>query len=308
MPSLQVRIKPNEYLQSANKAWGVSSTPKTIQIFLPFGDPQGIRISEITTRIVQAIEVPRALLPQFIKMPEAEQVALYFLLGQDEQSEPLIYVGQSSDLKTRMGTHNREKDFWDSAIIVISRTHSLTQTHTLFLEWFCLGKIREAGRCEDCNGNAASRPHTPAPLEADCLEIYDTAKTLISTLGYPVFDPVAAAVAVRDPNEIFFCRGSEADGRGMYTSEGFVVLAGSSERTETTQSFDKFSLGKHRESLLAAQVLKETDGRLVFQKDHLFRSPSQAALVLMGRSANGWVEWKNDKGQTLDEVKRQIDE
>ena len=36
--------------------------PQTIQIFLPSGDPQGIRIAEITTRIVRVIEVPRSLL------------------------------------------------------------------------------------------------------------------------------------------------------------------------------------------------------------------------------------------------------
>jgi len=27
-------------------------------------------------------------------------------------------------------------------------------------------------------------------------------------------------------------------------------------------------------------------------------------MALTGRSANGWIEWKNPKGQTLDEVKR----
>jgi len=36
----------------------MSSTPKTFQIFLPGGDPRGIRIAEITTRIVQVIEAP----------------------------------------------------------------------------------------------------------------------------------------------------------------------------------------------------------------------------------------------------------
>ena len=40
----------------------MKATPKTIQIFLPGGDPQGIRIAEITTRIVQVIEVPGTLL------------------------------------------------------------------------------------------------------------------------------------------------------------------------------------------------------------------------------------------------------
>ena len=33
----------------------MSITPKTIQIFLPGGDPRGIRVSELTTRIVQVI-------------------------------------------------------------------------------------------------------------------------------------------------------------------------------------------------------------------------------------------------------------
>jgi hypothetical protein len=28
-------------------------------------------------------------------------------------------------------------------------------------------------------------------------------------------------------------------------------------------------------------------------------------MVVMGRSANGWVEWKTSSGKTLDEVKRQ---
>lgn len=61
----------------------MTPTPKTIQIFLPGGDPQGIRVAEITTRIVQV----------------------------------------------------KEKEFWERALVLISRTNSLTQTHALFLEW-----------------------------------------------------------------------------------------------------------------------------------------------------------------------------
>ncbi|WP_349678401.1 DUF4357 domain-containing protein [Polaromonas sp. UBA4122] len=33
--------------------------------------------------------------------------------------------------------------------------------------------------------------------------------------------------------------------------------------------------------------------------------PSTAATAVMGRSANGWLEWKSPQGRTLDEVKRQ---
>jgi hypothetical protein len=28
-------------------------------------------------------------------------------------------------------------------------------------------------------------------------------------------------------------------------------------------------------------------------------------MAVMGRSANGWIEWKTASGKTLDEVKRQ---
>jgi hypothetical protein len=49
--------------------------------FLPGGEPQGIRVAEITTRIVQIVEVPRSLIGDFLKMPESSQVAVYFLFS-----------------------------------------------------------------------------------------------------------------------------------------------------------------------------------------------------------------------------------
>ena len=97
----------------------VNPTPKTIQIFLPGGDPSGIRIGEITTRIVQVIEVPRSLLQEFIKMPESNQVALYVLIGDEgDGTAPDVYVGQTGDLRMRLVSHNQQKDFWQRALIL----------------------------------------------------------------------------------------------------------------------------------------------------------------------------------------------
>ena len=280
-------------------------SPKTIQIYLPTGEPQGIRIAEVTTRIVQTIEVPRSLLKEFNEMDESAQVAFYFLFGSGDEAEPLVYIGQSGDVRTRMARHNKEKDFWERALVVISRTNSLTQTHAAFLEWYSLQQAREAGRYKDTNGNDCSKPHTPPPLRADCLEIFDTAKTLLATLGYPLFDPVAGKEQQEEATELFLCAGSGADGRGLYTSEGFVVLEGSYGRLDSVPSLEGQSFGRLREDLINSGVLRPSGDRLEFQKDYLFRSPSGAAAVLMGRSANGWIEWKNVEGHTLDEVKRQ---
>ena len=95
--------------------------PQTIQIFLPGGDPQGIRISEITTRIVQVIEVPRSLLQEFAQLNESKQVALYFLIGEADDSEETVYIGQTGNCIDRLISHNKKKDFWERALVVISR-------------------------------------------------------------------------------------------------------------------------------------------------------------------------------------------
>ncbi len=281
-------------------------TPKTIQIFLPGGDPRGIRVAELTTRILQVIEVPRSLIGEFTKMPESKQVALYFLLGgSDDGDDPQVYIGQTGDLRARLTKHNKDKDFWERALIVTSRTNSLTQTHGLFLEWHCIQAVRDAARYSDQNGNSGTRPHTPPPLEADCLELFDTASTLLATLGHPLFVPLSSGTGTKEDEEVFFCNGSDAKGRGLYTQEGFVVLQGSSGRIDNVTSMKDTPMEKYRQKLLGSGVMKEQDERLVFQKDHVFRSPSMAAIALMGRNANGWTEWKDQAGKTLDELKRQ---
>jgi len=284
----------------------MNPTAKTIQIFLPGGDPRGIRVAEITTRIVQVIEVPRSLLQDFLKMQESDQVALYFLFGEAEDgSEQKVYLGQTGDLRARLVTHNKEKEFWQRALVLISRTNSLTQTHALFLEWHCLQATRKAARYTDENGNNGTKPHTPAPLEADCLEIFETGQILLATLGYPLFNPVGKSAATPRPEDVFYCKASGADGRGLYTQEGFVVLKGSSGRVESVPSFVGTTWHESRQRMVESGTLQEEGGRLVFSKDHLFKTPSMAAAFLAGRTANGWLEWKDKDGKTLDALKRQ---
>lgn len=283
----------------------MSLTPKTIQIYLPGGDPRGIRVAEITTRIVQVIEVPRSLLSSFLSMDESSQVAVYFLIGESEDgTERKVYVGQTGDLRARLSKHHKDKDFWQKALVLISRTNSLTQTHALFLEWHCLQAVRKAGRYTDENGNSGSKPHTPAPMAADCLEIYDTGSTLLSTLGYPLFDSLSKPAESGGVETVFVCTASGTSGRGLYTEEGFVVLKGSTGRLKNVPSIVGTAGENLRNRLLESGVMKAEGEMVVFERDHLFRSPSMAALALMGRTCNGWIDWKTEDGRTLDEVKR----
>lgn len=282
----------------------MSPTAKTIQIFLPGGDPRGIRVAEITTRIVQVIEVPRSLLEDFFKMPESGQVAVYFLVAHSEDGEdPKVYVGQSGDLEARLTIHNKKRDFWQRALVLVSKTNSLTQTHALFLEWFCLQAVRKADRYVAENGNAGTKPHTPAPLEADCHEIFDTASTLLATLGFPMFDTVAPSASSPTKGDPFYCKSGGINGRGLYTTEGFVVLRGSEGKRANVPTLSEANQ-RFRQRLIDGGIMKSQGEAVVFTKDHLFGSPSMAALALLGRTSNGWKEWKDANGRTLDEVKR----
>lgn len=279
--------------------------PQTIQIFLPSGDPQGIRVAEITTRIVRVIEVPRSLLTDFLQMPEAEQVGVYFLFGEDEErGAPKAYIGQTGSLKLRLTQHNAGKEFWNRALVAVSLTNSLTNTHASYLEWLSIQKAQQASRYGLDNGNSGGRPHTPAPMEADCSEIHDTIRVLLATLGYPLFEPLARLADTAGAEaQTYYCRASGADARGLYTEEGFVVLKGSSGRLETVPSFQAHGYHRIRERLLEQGILSVHGDRIRFERDHLFKSPSGAAACVTGRTANGQIEWKDAQGRTLWDLK-----
>lgn len=124
-------------------------------------------------------------------MRESEQLALYFLVGErDDGPGKRLYVGQSGDVRKRLAAHNKEKDFWEKVLVLTTRTESLTSTHALFLESLFIQEAKRVGRYETENANEGMRSHTPPPLVADCLEIFETSRALLACLGHLAFEPL----------------------------------------------------------------------------------------------------------------------
>ncbi len=90
----------------------VLNKPRSINIFLLDGDPNGIRVAQITMSTIQAIAFRRNKLGDVRKtFPEIERPRVYILIGEDE-SEPdrqLAYIGESEGVGDRLGTHNCEQ-------------------------------------------------------------------------------------------------------------------------------------------------------------------------------------------------------
>ncbi|BET68032.1 hypothetical protein ASA1KI_29500 [Opitutales bacterium ASA1] len=88
---------------------------------------------------------------------------------------------------------------------------------------------------------------------------------------------------------------------GSVVSEGFVVRAGSSAVFAEVPSCHAY-IRELRAALASNGVLQRTPDGYVFTQDYTFASPSTAAGVVQGRSANGRVDWKTKSGRTLKEM------
>lgn len=198
--------------------------PQTIQFFLPQGEPRGIRIAEITTRIVQAVLVPRSKLAEAANRDELKSVGVYFLFGEPEDAaKPVVYIGETEDCYDRFVQHNRTLDFWQAAVAIVSKTNSFTKAHAKYLEWHCIKVAKEVGRFHLSNGNAGGQPFVTEPMLADLMDSFDTLNVLTSALGFPLFEARPAASSA----DVFELFGPDCKGRGQLVEDGFTVFAGS---------------------------------------------------------------------------------
>ena len=271
---------------------------KTIQIYLPDANPRSLKIAEITSRTVSAILISRSKLEEAAKRDELNNVGVYLLFG-SEESKPQVYIGEAENCLSRLKQHNKSKDFWTHAVVFISKTQYFTKTHIKFLEWLCCEVAIKANRYSIENGNTPSRPHVSESVEADLYDNFETIQILASTLGYPVFDEI------RRPKtkEIITCKGKDAYAEGEYSEDGIIVFSGSKCNLVESRTAGSWVVGMRRD-LKENGVLSEKDNALVFNKDHIFSSPSASAAVVLARRANGWIEWKYNDGKTLDQLKR----
>ena len=281
---------------------------KTIQIFLPDGSPTGIKIAEITSRTVKAILFPRNKFEEAANRHELSNVGVYFLFGEDEKdAQEMVYIGEAENLFERLKTHNKQKDFWNVAIAAFTSNNSFTKAHVKYLEWFCYDKAKSVDRYK-LDQTVPTKSYIPEPVQADIHDYFETMKILLSTLGYPIFEETSGFhdKTMETDSDRFFISTKGITASGEYSDEGLVVLQGSKAALKFSPNFEKNSPGyaQLRKDLIESQVVVEEGGVYVFTKNYIFKSPSGAAAVILGRAANGWTEWKRNDGKTLDEVKR----
>lgn len=290
---------------------------RSIRLFLVDGTPNGLLTAEIMNWTGHVLTGPRSKLSELVQRPECGRTGIYFLVGTDPDGDlrPLVYIGESDDVATRLKQHNRPeekggKDFWEKVCLVTSKDQNLTKAHVKFLESLLIQNAGAMGRCKLANGTAHDYIGLPESDRADMAFFMEQIRTVLPVLGLdflrstakpsshqqpepftpaqPELHPLARVenprlkMEVKKHNIVAFAQ--ELDGE-------FVVLEGSLARGEWIDLKHNY---RHLYKQLCDEGVLVDDGNgfKTFVRDYGFTSPSPAAAIVAGRAANGRMDWK----------------
>ena len=281
----------------------MKSFGKTIKIFLIDGEPNGRMSCELSNWTGKAFKIPRKKIKDSSDRVELENTGVYILLGKSPQSEnkDLAYIGEAEGIYKRLQQHLSVKDFWNEAIVFVSKDENLNKAHIKYLESRLYEIALEVNRFELDNSNIPTRPNISESDKAEMEEFLENIKLLVNALGFKIFEEIrqtSQTAEEQEKNTFYIEAARGANAKGQMTNEGFVVLKDSIIADSITSSFPK-NWSCLRETLIKEGVVSIG---YVFLKDYLFTSPSAAAAIVMGRSANGLTEWKLSDGRVLKSV------
>ena len=278
---------------------------RSIRIFLVDGSASGLRTAELGLSTIKAVVVPRASLSLVTKRPELQKTGVYVLIGADAQNpgRKKVYVGEGDTIFTRLLAHNndQDKDFWEEAVVFVSKDENLTKAHGRFLEARLIALATTAKRAAVANATAPpDQGRLPEADEVEMGEFIDQAKLLLGTLGYNLFEPaptVADAPAVRPdrslaPEFVYSGDGFAATCLVDVEAGQFVVKAGSKARAYESPSLQP-TYKNLRHELQQNGVLVPDGDSFQFTQDYAFTAVTAAAQVVSGQTVSGRAVWRH---------------
>lgn len=277
----------------------IPQRPFSIKIFVPDGDPDGLRVVEKSNWTGVGVVFNRTGYKQVGARPEFGRTGVYVLVGLSEDSSlPTVYVGEGDPVKDRLNSHYSKKDFWDWAVFFVTKDGSLNKAHVKHLESRLLDLATSAKQCKLDNSQPSLAPSLSEAETADVESFLLDMLSIFPLLGLGVFETTETK---QTPRDLLYIKAKDIAATGYEDAKGFVVRKGSQAVKDEVPSIRPY-LTTLRNDLLEQGVLIVEGSRHLFSQDHVFHSPSQAAGVVQGRSANGRVDWKGKDGRSLKEL------
>ncbi len=267
---------------------------KTISLFLIEGDPNKRWVCELSNWNGKAYKIPRIDVKKCSDRKDLAACGVYFLFGKNDSDErSIVYIGEAENVFERLKQHDSPngKDFWNECIVFISKDNRLNKAHIKYLEHRCYLLAQQADRYTIENSTIPADASLTEPEQAEMEEFLYNIRMINNVLGHKVLESVIdeETTATENSSQLLRIQAARgADASGMQTSEGFVVLKGSQVADTVTKSCPK-QICQLRQKLRDSGTI---DNNWTFTENRVFSSPSTAASVVMGRSANGLTEWR----------------
>ncbi len=274
------------------------ATSKRLDIIYHNGQPDGIRsirrhLSTMTTYVI-----PRPLLSESKKISGINRPGIYYLISENDNNKiAQVYVGQTRNGVARLDDHNRSKDFWNKAIMFLADNKTFSLDMISGLEAYAINKAHESNRYKV--ENSVNPKYEIDEYDLPLIEeVYEEIKFIMATQGYKLDN---TRNTLNDANTLHTTRNG-IRAFGVYDGESFEVLEGS--EVDMSRKCHSAVMEKQRQTALVNGDIICVDEKHKLTISVSFTSPSSAAMFVLGGSTNGWVEWKDKDGNTLDHVYR----
>lgn len=300
--------------------------PFSIKIFVPSGDPEGVRIVSRDDWPGKAVVFPRELLGEVKGRREYQQPGVYLLSGGKK-----LYIGEGDPLGERLGSHARNKNFWSKAVFFTAEGGRLNKAHVQHLESRLVALAHEANLAELDNGNQPMAPALSEEEHASAENFLREILLVLPLIGFWQFDDDRREEAESEIQEETERKAAIKQGgkradiystlpRGMRFSfhsasamratlelveGGVIIKAGSQAVLETKQHFEIHgaSYAAKRRELIESGILQPQTSNYVFSNDQFFSSASAAASVIAGQNHNA-DHWIAEDGANLGDMLR----
>ena len=176
----------------------------TLQVFVPSGDPEGLRFFEIMNWTGKGLIFPRDEWENIKERNEFSQIGIYILYGYgnnqsiDNEDLPTIYIGQGDVIRNRISSHYQNKDFWDSCFVFISKDNSLNRAHITWLEYALIQRATKTKRSILSNKVEPNEPHLSESDKAGIESILRKIYQIFPFAGIRVFETPKPVSQVKD--------------------------------------------------------------------------------------------------------------
>jgi hypothetical protein len=269
--------------------------PRLIQTYLPDGTLEGIRVIELSDSSIKAFVIPRLELKNAKVREELLRPSIYFLVS---SSDSLGYIGESENFFHRVKNHDQNKQFWDVAIAIVSTTNSLEKSDVKYLESLAVERA-QSGSMSIENKTVPIRNNVHEFKLHILQKILDDTQLILTSLGYDIL----SSPDIKE--DVWYCKSKKTEVRAQFRGDKFVILQGSIiDKSHSPSWATKWSKSLAEREEIFEKYGRDLGDTVELTENVAFKSPNHAGGFATGHNINAWVTWKDESGQTMDEVMR----